>query len=182
MTVIGAMIARGWNCSDEANSHLRSIPHRVHGSSPTVASLSAVFPRQVKCATAGVYFRIAGKEGRRVKCADPVEAQANIWNELLAREQFLPVTDVRIRVRLPQARDLKSVSLLRTEQGPKWSVRDGWVELTTSVLVYEAVRVELAGRRKESDLTPALVNAGAKAARMGAFLVSPDGVIVGAGL
>jgi hypothetical protein len=69
----------------------------------------------------------------------------NVWKELPAREQFLPVTNIRVRVRVPQGRDVKSVSLLRTEQSPKWAVRDGWVELTVPrVLIHEVVRVELA--------------------------------------
>jgi hypothetical protein len=44
-------------------------------SSPTVASLSARFSRQIKRATAGTNFVIACKEGCRIKCADPVEAR-----------------------------------------------------------------------------------------------------------
>ena len=68
----------------------------------------------------------------------------NISKKLLVREQFLPVTDVKVRVRVPQGRQVKSVSLLRAGQNPKWVLRQDWVELTVPrVLIHEAVQVEL---------------------------------------
>ena len=68
----------------------------------------------------------------------------SIWKKLLVREEFLPVTDIKARVRVPQGRQIKSVSLVRNAQSPKWIVKDGWVELKVPrVLIYEAVQVEL---------------------------------------
>jgi hypothetical protein len=68
----------------------------------------------------------------------------NIWKQLLVREDFLPVPDVKVRIRVPQGREVKSVTLLRGGGSPKWGEREGWVELTVPrVEVYEAVRVDL---------------------------------------
>jgi hypothetical protein len=68
----------------------------------------------------------------------------NIWKKLLVQEEFLPVKDVRVRLRLPQGRTAKSVALMWSGAAPSWSVRDGWVELTVpQVQVYEVIRVDL---------------------------------------
>jgi hypothetical protein len=68
----------------------------------------------------------------------------NIWKKLLVQEEFLPVENVRVRLRLPQGRSAKSVALMRSGAKPSWSVREGWVELTVpQVQVYEVVRVDL---------------------------------------
>jgi len=68
----------------------------------------------------------------------------NIWKKLLVQEEFLPVRNVRARLRLPQGRSVKSVTLMWSGAKPSWSVRAGWVELTVpQVQVYEAIRVEL---------------------------------------
>ena len=68
----------------------------------------------------------------------------NIWKESLARQQFLPVTDIKVRIRVPQGRRVKSLSLVRAGQCPKWVQRDGWIEFTVPrVLIYETVQVEL---------------------------------------
>ena len=68
----------------------------------------------------------------------------NIWKKLLVQEEFLPVKNVRVRLRLPQGRTAKSVALMWSGAAPSWSVRDGWVELTVpQVQVYEVVRVDL---------------------------------------
>ena len=69
----------------------------------------------------------------------------NIWKKPLVQEEFLPVKNVRVRLRLPQGRSAKSVALMWSETKPDWSVRDGWVELTVpKVQVYEVIRVDLA--------------------------------------
>jgi hypothetical protein len=68
----------------------------------------------------------------------------NIWKKLLVQEEFLPVKNVRVRLRLPQGRTAKSVALMWSGVAPSWSVRDGWVELTVpQVQVYEVIRVDL---------------------------------------
>ena len=69
----------------------------------------------------------------------------NIWKKLLVQEELLPVRDVRVRLRLPQSRSAKSVTLMWSGVKPAWSVRDGWVELAVpQVKVYEVIRVDLA--------------------------------------
>jgi hypothetical protein len=68
----------------------------------------------------------------------------NIWKKLLVQEEFLPIKNVRVRLRLPQGRSVKSVALMWSKAKAAWSVREGWVELTLpQVQVYEAVRVDL---------------------------------------
>jgi hypothetical protein len=68
----------------------------------------------------------------------------NIWKKLLVQEEFLPVENVRVRLRLPQGRSAKSVALMWSGARPSWSVREGWVELTVpQVQIYEVVRVDL---------------------------------------
>jgi hypothetical protein len=69
----------------------------------------------------------------------------NKWKKLRSREEFLPVENVKTRIRIPQGRGVRSVSLLRA--GTKLSVapRNGWVEvMVPRVLIHEAVRVDLA--------------------------------------
>jgi hypothetical protein len=68
----------------------------------------------------------------------------NIWKKLLVQEEFLPVENVRVRLRLPQGRSAKSVALMRSGARASWSVREGWVELTVpQVQIYEVIRVDL---------------------------------------
>ncbi|HKS94717.1 MAG TPA: beta-galactosidase trimerization domain-containing protein, partial [Terriglobia bacterium] len=68
----------------------------------------------------------------------------NIWKKLLVDEEFLPVRNVRARIRLPQGRAAKSVATMWSGKTIPWSVRDGWVELTVpQVSIYEAIRVDL---------------------------------------
>jgi hypothetical protein len=64
---------------------------------------------------------------------------------LLVQETFLPVENVRVRMRVPGNRKVSSVALLWSGNTTPWRVRDGWVEVTVPrVRVYEAVRVDLA--------------------------------------
>jgi hypothetical protein len=68
----------------------------------------------------------------------------NIWKKLLVQEEYLPILNVRVRLRLPESRSAKSVALMWNGTKPEWSVRDGWVELTVpQVQVYEVIRVDL---------------------------------------
>jgi hypothetical protein len=68
----------------------------------------------------------------------------NIWKKLLVQESFLPITDVRVRLRVPEGRITKLASLLWSGATPAWKVTNGWVELTIpQVHPYELVRVDL---------------------------------------
>ena len=67
----------------------------------------------------------------------------NIWKKFLVQEEYLPLPNVQVRLRLPKGRTAKSVALLWSGTTPSWKVRDGWVELTVPRLhPYEAVYVE----------------------------------------
>jgi len=69
----------------------------------------------------------------------------NIWKKHLVQEEFLPIKNVRVRLRLPQGRSAKSVALMWSGTKADWNVREGWVELTVpKVQVYEVIRVDLA--------------------------------------
>ena len=69
----------------------------------------------------------------------------NKSKKLRTREEFLPIPDVKVRLRLPAGRRARSVTLLRSRRRPAWHERAGWVELTVpQVLIHEAVHLELA--------------------------------------
>jgi hypothetical protein len=69
----------------------------------------------------------------------------NKSKKLRAREEFLPISDVKVRLRLPAGRRPRSVTLLRARQRPPWHEQAGWVQVTVPrVLIHEAVHVELA--------------------------------------
>jgi len=69
----------------------------------------------------------------------------NKTKKLRIREEFLPVLNVKVRVRVPDGRPVRSVSLMRAGTTLASATRDGWVEVTVPrVLIHEAVRVDLA--------------------------------------
>lgn len=69
----------------------------------------------------------------------------NIDKKGLRLETFLPVRNVRARIRLPKNRTAKKVELMWTGAQPQWTTRNGWVELTVPQIgVYEIIRVDLA--------------------------------------
>jgi hypothetical protein len=69
----------------------------------------------------------------------------NKSKKLRVREEFLPLPDVKVRLRVPSARRVRSVRLLRSRDRPTWRSRAGWVEVTVPrVLIHEAVCVDLA--------------------------------------
>jgi Beta-galactosidase trimerisation domain/Hypothetical glycosyl hydrolase 6 len=69
----------------------------------------------------------------------------NKFKKLRAREEFLPVENVKVRIRIPDGRNVKSVSLLRAGRTLRAPARNGWIEATIPrVLIHEAVRVDLA--------------------------------------
>jgi hypothetical protein len=64
---------------------------------------------------------------------------------LRAREEFLPVEGVKLRIRVPQGRSVQAVSLLRAGTRLPANPRNGWLDVTVPrVLVHEAVKVDLA--------------------------------------
>lgn len=64
---------------------------------------------------------------------------------LRAREEFLPVVDIKVRIRVPQGRSVRSASLLRSGQQFPVAIRDGWLDVTVPrVMIHDAVRVDLA--------------------------------------
>jgi hypothetical protein len=64
---------------------------------------------------------------------------------LRVREEFLPVTDVQVRIRVPEGRTARAVSLLREGARLPSSVRGGWIDVSVGrVLIHEAVKVDLA--------------------------------------
>jgi len=73
---------------------------------------------------------------------------ANTGNKdkhLRVREEFLPVTDIKLRIRVPQGRSVRAVSLMRADRSLPMASRDGWLDVTVPrVLIHEAVKVDLA--------------------------------------
>ena len=64
---------------------------------------------------------------------------------LRSREEFLPVADVKVRIRIPQQRCVRSALLLLSGQTLPSTVRDGWLEAAVPrVWIHEAVKVDLA--------------------------------------
>ncbi|MGA2268573.1 MAG: beta-galactosidase trimerization domain-containing protein [Bryobacteraceae bacterium] len=64
---------------------------------------------------------------------------------LRSREEFLPVADVKVRIRVPQGRSVSSASLLRSGQALPSKPREGWLDVTVPrVWIHEAVKVDLA--------------------------------------
>ena len=64
---------------------------------------------------------------------------------LRAREEYLPVSDVKARIRIPPGRTVRTVSLLRSGERLPGAARAGWLDATVPrVFIHEAVRVDLA--------------------------------------
>jgi hypothetical protein len=69
----------------------------------------------------------------------------NKTKKLRIREEFLPIDNVKVRVRVPAGRSVRAVYLMRAGTRLSPDARAGWVEVTVPrVLVHEAVRVDLA--------------------------------------
>jgi hypothetical protein len=50
---------------------------------------------------------------------------------------------VKVRVRVPEGRKVKTLSLVRTRETLKWSVRDGWVDVVVPrILIHESLHGE----------------------------------------
>ncbi|HCC58284.1 MAG TPA: hypothetical protein DEQ47_13705 [Solibacterales bacterium] len=62
-----------------------------------------------------------------------------------ARETFLPISDLKVGIRMPPGRRAAEIRLLRAGVAPGFKVRQDWVELTVPrVLIHEAIEVRLA--------------------------------------
>jgi len=71
--------------------------------------------------------------------------RGSIWKKLLVQETFLPMTNLKVRIRLPDKRRVKAVSLLWEGGKATWQEGGGWVEVTVpSVVMRETVQVRLA--------------------------------------
>ncbi len=70
----------------------------------------------------------------------------NKSKHLRSREEFLPVLNVKVRIRIPEGRVVRRVSLLRAGDAlPRGGAKAGWVDVTVPrVLIHEAVKLELA--------------------------------------
>jgi hypothetical protein len=69
----------------------------------------------------------------------------NKTKKLRIREEFTPMENVKARIRVPQGRTVRSVSLLRAGTKLNAAARGGWLDVTVPrVLVHEAIRVDLA--------------------------------------
>jgi hypothetical protein len=69
----------------------------------------------------------------------------NKTKKLRIREEFEAVENVKTRIRIPQGRTVKAVSLLRAGKKLDASPRAGWLDVTVPrVFIHEAVRVDLA--------------------------------------
>jgi hypothetical protein len=71
--------------------------------------------------------------------------RGSIWKKLLVQETFLPMTNLEVRIRLPEKRRVKGVSLLWEQVDVPWQESGGWVEVTVpSVVMRETIQVRLA--------------------------------------
>jgi hypothetical protein len=69
----------------------------------------------------------------------------NKTKKLRIREEFLPVENVNVRIRIPEGRTVKQVSLLRAGEPVTRARTQGWIEVTVpKVLIHDAVRIGLA--------------------------------------
>jgi hypothetical protein len=67
----------------------------------------------------------------------------NKHKHLRAREEYLPVANVNVRIRVPSGRSVRSVSLLRARENLPTTVREGWLDVTVPrLLIHEAIKVE----------------------------------------
>jgi hypothetical protein len=61
---------------------------------------------------------------------------------LKTREMFLPVTDVKVKIRVPHSP--RAVTLMHTGEKITTQLKDGWIQLTVPrVLIHEAIQVDL---------------------------------------
>jgi len=65
--------------------------------------------------------------------------------KLRVTEDYLPITDIGVAIRIPQGRRATAASLLRADHAVPFDVKDGWLQLKVDrILIHEAVIVQLA--------------------------------------
>ncbi len=68
----------------------------------------------------------------------------NKTKHMKIREEFLPVADVKVRIRIPDGKTVRDISLLRSGQTLSVKPHNGWIAVTVPrVFIHEAVKVEL---------------------------------------
>jgi hypothetical protein len=68
----------------------------------------------------------------------------NKWKKLRQREEYLPITDVRARIRIPTGRKPGAARLLRADRAVDYSLNSGWLELRVpEVNIHELIQVQL---------------------------------------
>ncbi len=68
----------------------------------------------------------------------------NICKKLLVQESYLPVTNISVRLQVPEGRTVKSVSMLWSQAAAPWKIANGMIELTVpQVHPCELLRVDL---------------------------------------
>ena len=101
-------------------------PHRTYA----VEARSGLMP-QLMAAPDTILLHLIADTGNKTK-------------KLRIREEFLPIENVAARIRLPEGRQPRAVSLLRAGTALPHVLRDGWVEVTVPrVLIHEAIRLDL---------------------------------------
>lgn len=69
----------------------------------------------------------------------------NKLKKLRARESYLPMKNIRVDIRMPQRRTIRSVSLMRAGSTAQFELQNGWLRVTVpQVFIHEAVVVQLA--------------------------------------
>jgi len=68
----------------------------------------------------------------------------NKTKHLKIREEFLPVANVKVRLRVPDGKMVRKVSLLRSGQTLSVEACNGWIDVTVpQVFIHEAVKLDL---------------------------------------
>ena len=66
----------------------------------------------------------------------------NKWKKLRVREEYLPIPDVRFRIRVPEGRRVASARLVRAGRPLDHVMKDGWLEAAVpSVRIHELVEI-----------------------------------------
>ena len=68
----------------------------------------------------------------------------NKTKHLKIREEFLPVANLKVRLRVPDGKTVRKVSLLRSGQTLSVAACNGWIDVTVpQVFIHEAVKLDL---------------------------------------
>jgi hypothetical protein len=68
----------------------------------------------------------------------------NIWKKRLVEQTFLPIENVRVQLRVPVGRKVRSAGLMWSKTAVPWTAKGDMVELTVPrIHIYEVVRIDL---------------------------------------